>query len=226
MIDRRTALLCTVFIVLMLAAAAWRIATLDDWRTLVMSNGKPLRSLPSLLLFLFPAASALLVGSQYWRVRSADVDAAKIRPWRRWAYFIVIPYCVGMLSLQGLLIVKSLDLVAPFDVAAVGRVVAVAMVILAFLAINQMPKLPWLERRFAPGGKLGPVYGPRYVRTMSRIGIVFLAAAIAWKLAMGPIMGWTSSIYIVVAVALLLAWSVAWRWHLGRKWRLEQSSTP
>jgi hypothetical protein len=130
-----------------------------------------------------------------------------------------------MLLLQGLLIVKSLGVDAPFDVSAIGRTLAVVMVITALLAINQPPKLPWLERRFAPGGKLGPIYGPRYVRTMSKIGIVFLIAAIAWKIAMTPTMGWRSSIHIVVVAALVLAWSIAWRWHLGRKWRLERSAT-
>jgi hypothetical protein len=227
MIDRRTALLCTVLIALMLAAAVWRIAMLDDWSTFAIQYGRSATHLRVswLLLFLFPAASALMLGSLSWRVRTAGVDAAKIRPWRQWAAFLLIPYCLGMLSLQGLLVVKSLGADAPFDVSAIGRIVAIVMVAIALAAINQMPKLPWLERRFAPGGRLGPIYGPRYVRTMSKMGILFLVTAIAWKLAMTPIMGWRSSIYVAVAAALVLAWSIAWRWHLGRKWRLEQSAT-
>jgi hypothetical protein len=36
--------------------------------------------------------------------------------------------------------------------------------------------------------------------------------------------GWRSAPYILAATALLVVWSFAWRWHLGRKWKLEQSA--
>ena len=75
--------------------------------------------------------------------------------------------------------------------------------------------------KFAPGGDLGPIYGPRYMRTLSRILVVFMIAVIAYSLAAPP-MGWRSALFILLAAALLVVWSIAWRCHLGRKWKLEQ----
>jgi hypothetical protein len=63
---------------------------------------------------------------------------------------------------------------------------------MCLLAINQMPKLPWFDSRFAPGGDLGPIYGPRYMRTHSRALVGFMIVVIAYNLAAPPSMGWRS----------------------------------
>ena len=63
MIDRKTALACAALVALMLVAAVWRILTLDGWTILGVQNETPQSSL---LLFVFPAASALVVGALYW----------------------------------------------------------------------------------------------------------------------------------------------------------------
>jgi hypothetical protein len=218
-IDRKTALASAALIVLMLVAAAWRIVMLDDWHTLVVQNEAPL---PSLLLFLFPACSALVVGALYFDGRRARADDAKVRPWRKWAMSLSISYCGGLLLLQGVLIVRSLGLDIPLDLLAIGRAAGILLAIMCLLAINQIPKLPWFERRFAPGGDLGPIYGPRYMRTQSRILVVFMIAVIAWSLSRPPTMAWRSAPSIILATALLVVWSIAWRFHLGRKWKGEQ----
>jgi hypothetical protein len=219
MIDRKTALVCAAFIALMLVAAVWQIITLDGWTILGVQNETPQSSL---LLFVFPAASALVVGALYWDGREARADDAKVRPWHKWGKFLSIGYCGGMLLLQGVLIVRNLGLDTPLDFSAIARSLGLLLAIMSLLAINQMPKLPWFERRFAPGGDLGPIYGPRYMRTQSRILVVFMIAVIAYSFAVTPTMGWRSAPYILLATALLVVWSITWRRHLGRKWKLEQ----
>jgi len=124
--------------------------------------------------------------------------------------------------LQGLLIVRSLGVAIPLDLSATGRTLGVLLAIVCLLAINQMPKLPWFERRFAPGGNLGPIYGPRYIRTQSRILVVFMIAVIAYSLAAPPTMAWRSAPLILLTAALLVVWSINWRIQLGRRWKLEQ----
>jgi hypothetical protein len=219
-IDRKTALVCAALIALMLVATVWEIAMLDDWTTLAVQKGA---SLPSLLLFVFPAASALVVGALYWSGRGATASDAKLRPWLKWGKFLSISYCGGLLLLQGVLVVRSRGVdVLPLDLSAVSRTLAILMSIMSLLAINQMPKLPWFETRFALGGELGPIYGPRYMRTQSRALVAFMIAVIAYNLAAPPTMGWRSTPYILLATALFVAWSIAWRRHLARKWKLEQ----
>jgi hypothetical protein len=222
-IDRKTALASAALIALMLLAAVWRIVMLDDWTTaLAVQNEAPL---PSLLLFLFPASSALLVGALYFDGRGARADDMKVQPWRKWARSLSISYCGGMLLLQGLLIVQSLGLDIPFDLSPIGRAGGVLLAIMSLLAINQMPKLPWFERKFALGGDLGPIYGPRYMRTLSRNLVVFMIAVIAFSLTTPPTMASRSAPYLLLVSALLVIWSIAWQFHLGRKWKAEQLGT-
>jgi hypothetical protein len=226
-IDRKTALASAALIALMLVAAVWRIVMLDDGTTtLAVQNEAPLPSLSLLLfLFLFPASSALLVGALYFDGRGARADDIKVQPWRKWARSLSISYCGGLLLLQGVLIVQSLGLDIPFDLSPIGRAGGVLLAIMSLLAINQMPKLPWFERKFAPGGDLGPIYGPRYVRAVSRNLVVFMIAVIAFSLTTPPTMAWHSVPYILLASAFLVVWSVAWQFHLGRKWKAEQLGT-
>jgi hypothetical protein len=222
MIDRKTALASAALIALMLVAAVWRIVMLDDWTALAVQTET---SLPSLLLLLFPAGSVLLVGALYFDGRGARVDDIKVQAWRKWARSLSINYCGGMLLLQGVLIVWSFGLDIPFDLSPIGRVGGILLAIMSLLAINQMPKLPWFERKFAPGGDLGPIYGPRYMRTQSRILVVFMIAVIAFGLTTPPTMTWRSAPYILLATAFLMVWSIAWRFHLGRKSQAKQLGT-
>ena len=223
MIDCKTALACAGLIALMLALAVWRVITLDDWTTLAVQNADPL---PALLLFAFAASSALVVGALAWTSLVARADAARVRPWHPWGKFLSISYCLGLLLLQGVLVVGSLGLDMPLDLSAIARSLGLVLAIMALLAINQMPKLPWFERRFQPGGDLGPVYGPRYVRTVSRILVVFMIAVIAYSLVATPAMAGCLAVFVLLAAALLVVWSIAWRCHLGRKWRHEQLAVP
>jgi hypothetical protein len=218
-IDRKTALASAALIALMLVAAAWRIITLEDWTTFAVQNEGPL---PSLLLVLFPACSALVVAALYWESRQSEPAEAKLQPWRTWGKSLSIGYCGGLLFLQCLLIVRSLGLDMPFDLSAIGRAGGILLAIMCLLAINRMPKLPWFERRFSPGGELGPIYGPRYMRIQSRILVVFMIAAMVYSLAAPPAMAWRSAAYILLAAALVVIWSVIWRMQLGRKWKLER----
>jgi hypothetical protein len=218
-IDRKTALVCATFIALMLVAAVWRIATLDDWTTLVIANGN---LLPALMLFAFPAASMLVVAALFWNGRGTAADEAKARPWRKWGASLSIGYCGGLLLLQILAIVRTLGLDIPLDLSALARAGGIVLSLMSLLAINQMPKLPWFERAFGPGGQLGPIYGPRFVRLQSRVVVVFMIVVITWSLSVSPPMAWRSVVYILLASALLVVWSLLMRRHMSRKWRLEQ----
>ena len=165
MINQKTALVCAALIVLMLAMAVGRIITLEDWTTITAQNGP---RLPSFLFFLFPACSALVVSALYWTGLRARADA-KVEPWHKWGAFLSISYCGGLLMLQAVLIIGSLKLDLPVHLSAIGRTLAILLAIMSLLAINQMPKLPYFERRSSPGGDLGPIHGPRYMRIQSRI---------------------------------------------------------
>jgi hypothetical protein len=125
------------------AASIAAMSAADDWTTLAVHNEAPL---PSLLLFLFPACSALVVGALYWDGRRARADGAKLQPWRKWGKSLSIGYCGGLLSLQGVLIVRSLSVDMPLDLSAIGRAGGILLAIMCILAINQI---------FAPGGTWG-----------------------------------------------------------------------
>jgi hypothetical protein len=223
MIDRKTGLVSVALIALMLLAAGWRIITLDDWTTLPIRKEA---SLPSLLLLFLPACGALVTGALYWEAFAAKTgDETMLRPWREWGRFVTIGYSTALLLLQGLVIIASLGVGMPFHIWAVTGAGGVLIAIATLPALNRMPKLPWLERRFAPGGELGPVYGPRYVRIESRILVVFFITVIACNLAAAPAVRWGSAAITLLAAAMLLIHSVLWRRHLGRKWNFEQMST-
>ena len=123
-----------------------------------------------------------------------------------------------------MLIVGSLGLAIPFDLSAINRGLGLLLAIMCLVAINRIPKLPWFERRIAPGGDLGPIYGPRYMRIQSWVLVVFMIAVIAYSLVAPPVVGWRAAAYVLLAAAILV-WSIAWRVHLGRKWKLEQSAS-
>jgi hypothetical protein len=223
MIDRKTALACAALIALMLMAAGWRIGMLNDWTTLPISNAA---TLPSLALLFLPACAALVTGAFYWETFGAKTtDDTKLRPWREWGGFVAIPYCATLLLLQGAVIAASLGIDMPLSLADVSRASSILMPILSIAAINQMPKLPWFERRFSPGGDLGPIYGPRYMRIQSRILVAFVLATTAFNLTAPPSMGWRTAVYTLLATALLVVQAIVWRRHLGHKWKLEQMAT-
>jgi hypothetical protein len=219
MIDRKTALICAGLVALMFAAAFWRITSSEAWPA-QMAWTRTL--LPSVKLFVFPAASALFTSSLYWNWSfRASADNPKFAPWQRWARWASISFCVGFSLMQGVLVAQSLALHPPF---AIDRIFAVLVMIVALLALNQMPKLPWFERRFSLGGELGPVYGPRFIRILSKALIVFLIAGFAFAFTAPAPLAQRSFPYILGATALFLLCSIAWRIRLGRKWRLERAA--
>lgn len=221
MIDRTTAWRCAALIALMLALAVWRVTTLDGAALPGLQAGT---TAPAWLMLVFPAASALVVGSLYWTGHRAAIDEAKAQPWRRWGASLALPYCIGLLLMQGLLMVHSLGLDIPLDLAALARAGGLVMALLALLAINRMPKLPWIETAFKVGGQLGPVYGPQYMRLQSRAVVLFMIAVIAWSVAVPPASAARSAVYVLLASAALVAWSIALRLHLHRKWKLDQQA--
>jgi len=214
MVDRKIALLCTTLVVLMFGLTFWRIITPEQLR-FAGQNGA---TAPPLLLLFFPASSALFVGALYWSNLRPRADVAKLEPWRKWGAFLSISYCGGLLLIQVILITRSLNVDLPVDLPAIVRTLAVMLPVICLLAINQAPKLPHFERKWA----LGPIYGPRYIRAVSRSLAAFMIAAIAY-LIMTPVGGRSTSILFSLAAAFLMAWSIAWRLHLARKWKRQQS---
>jgi hypothetical protein len=181
-IDRRTALICVTLIAMMLAAAVWIM--LEGWTVLAVQH----RAILSWLLFFFPTASAFVVGRLYWSSPRTSADVPRAQRWRTWAAFISISYCALLLLLQATVIVMSI-LGMHLYLWTIYRALGVLLGVMIIMAFNQMPKLPYFERRLAPGGDLGPIYGPRYVRIHSKIGIVVGVAVIAFILAATPSMG-------------------------------------
>lgn len=220
MIDRKTALLCMALVVVMLAMAVWRISTLEHW-TIEFQNGAAI-TLPSLRPLVFPACSAVFVGVMFWAGLRARADAAKLEPWRKWGAFLSIGYCACLLLTQVVIIIRSLRPDLPLQPSAIGRTLGILLAIMSLLAINQIPKLPYFERRTAPGGDLGPIYGPRYLRIVSRIMALFMIVVMAYFLAATPGMAWRSTLFFLFATAFFMVCSLAWRLHLGRKWKRQQ----
>jgi hypothetical protein len=219
-IDRKTALLCTALIVLMLVMAVWRISTLEHW-TIEFQNGAAI-ALPSLRPLVFPACSAFVVGVMYLAGLRRQADAAKFEPWHKWGAFVSIGYCACLLLTQVVVIIGSLKPDLHLQPSMINRTLGILIAIMSLLAFNQIPKLPYFERRFAPGGDLGPIYGPRYMRTLARILTLFMIAMIVYFLAAPPGMAWRSTLLFFLATAFFMACSIAWRLHLGRKWKRQQ----
>jgi hypothetical protein len=221
-IDRKTALLCAALIVLMFVMAAWRISTLEHW-TIELQNGAAI-TLPSLRPLIFPACSTFVVGVMYCAGFNARADAAKLEPWRKWGAFVSISYCGCLLLTQVVIIITSLEPDLPLHPSAIGRTLGILIAIMSLIAINQMPKLPYFERKSAPGGDLGPIHGPRYMRTISKILALFMIVAIAYFLAATPDMAWRATLFFFLATAFFMICSIAWRLHLGRKWKRQRSA--
>jgi hypothetical protein len=183
-------------------------------------------TVPSLILLVFPVSSALVAGVLYWG--RARADAAKLEPWRKWGAFLSISCCGGLLLTQLVVIIRSFHVDLPLPLWAIGRALPVMMMIMWLLAINQMPKLPYFERRLRIGGELGPIYGPRFTRAKSRVAALLIIATIAGILAATPGatpgMPWRLLLFIFVATVCLMAWAITWRLHLARKWKREQSA--
>ena len=82
--------------------------------------------------------------------------------------------------------------------------------------------LPWFERRVFPGGELGPIYGPKYMRIYSRISVAYVVVMTSCIYALPNHV----SLSIVVATAVFLVWTRALQVSYRRKWKLEQSRAP
>jgi hypothetical protein len=149
MIDRKTALVSTSLIALMLVAAVVRIVVLDDWPRQANLD----EALRLWQFFTFPFIAAMLVVSLYANGRRAIAVEAKVQPWYEWGRFLSIGVCLCLLAMQGLLVAISLGLQVPvLALVAAGSAILAAEVIIVMQAINQVPKLPWFERRFFPAG--------------------------------------------------------------------------
>ena len=214
MIDRKAALVCAALIALTLAAAVARIVLLDDWP--ILANQEALLW----LMFLVPATVGLFVASLYANGRRTIAADAKVKPWYDWGKRLSIAVCAGLLWIQGLLILQSLGLQVPALDSAAGYAVAAAVAIMTLLAINQMPKLPWFQSKMYPAGELGPIYGPRYIRVHSRIGVLYWVAMYASIFALPN----DVPLCIVLITSIYLVWTRAVQHHYGRKWKLEQSA--
>lgn len=219
MVDRKVALLCATLVVFMFGLAFWRIITPEQLSVASQSGA----TAPSLFLLFFPASSALFVGVLYWSNFRARANAAKLEPWRKWGAFLSISYCGGLLLIQVMLIIKSLNVDLPLDLSAIVRILAVMLTVMCLLAINQAPKLPHFERRLVSGWGLGPIYGPRYIRVVSKGLALFAIAAIAYLVIMTPTGGRSTSFLFSLVAACFMVWCIAWRVHLARKWKRQQS---
>lgn len=51
-----------------------------------------------------------------------------------------------------------------------------------------------------------------------------MIAAIAFFLAAAPGKAWHSTLFFFLAAAFLMVCSIAWRLHLGRKWKRQQQA--
>ena len=170
-------------------------------------------------MFLIPAIVGLFVAGLYASGRRTIAADAKVKPWYDWGKRLSIAVCTSLLWIQGLLILQSLGLQVPALGSAAGYAVPAAMAIVTLLAINQMPKLPWFQSKMYPAGELGPIYGPRYIRVHSRIGIVYCVAMYASIFTLPNHV----PLCIVLITAIYLVWTTAAQLHYGRKWKLART---
>jgi hypothetical protein len=217
MIDRKVALESAVLVALMLLAAVARIIFVHD-------SSIPANQEAALLwqTFLLPINPALLVVTLYANGRRAIAAGAgaEVQPSYDWGKRLSIGCCAGTLLIQGQLILQSFGLQVPEFAVMVGYATAVAMSILVLMTINHTPKLPWLEGGSLPGGKLGPIYGPRFIRANAKIWLLCFIIVMPCVLGL-PRQAW---LYILLAFASAFVWTTALRVHYGRRSKLGQST--
>jgi hypothetical protein len=80
--------------------------------------------------------------------------------------------------LQAVLIVGSLGVDIPLDLSAIARSLGLLLAIMSS-SRSTGSEASMVRRQVRPGGDLGPIYGPRYMRTQSKILVVFMVAVIA-----------------------------------------------
>lgn len=221
MIDRKAALVSSVLVVLMLLGAVARII-------LVHYSPVAANLQTSLLwqILLLPLCPALLVVTLYANGRRAIAAGAKVEPSYAWGRRLSIGVCAGTLLIQSQLIILSLDF-HPELISSLGYAFVLALSLLVLLAINQSPKLPWLEprpswfyRKFFRAGELGPIYGPRFMRANAKIWLLCLIVVIPCAFALPKHL----PLYILLAFGSALLWTMALRHRYSRRWALERSS--
>jgi hypothetical protein len=159
----------------------------------------------------------MLVVTLYANGRRALAAEARVQPWYASGKRLAIGLCACVLLVQGQQILQSLGLQAP---VSAGRAIAIVAVIIGLLTMNEIPKLPWFERRFGAGGELGPIYGPRYLRAYGRIWVMgFMAMMACFFVPPADAWGYIPFASLVPAVCVM----VVQRYYRRRLW-LDQST--
>ena len=204
MIDRKGFWFCIACILVMCAAAFWRISLLPDWHALPRFNdsGAPISSITSLILFVSPGGIALVLLIQRagrWLIKSPD---EAIKPWKKWNRLLMVAMSVVMTLSQSFIIARSLGIFPPVTSVQMARGTFVVMGVLLIIVFNSLPKLPWLNTRFLD---LDSANGARFMRARAYFGIVLGLLMIVTGLFV-PIGALRSVIWGAFAVVMVCTW--------------------
>lgn len=173
MIERKVFWIAWVFVVVMLAAAAWRVSLLPDWTHLPRYdlNGVALSPTSSAVLLAMPGAVLFIMARLTWRARTAWAPVESLRPWKKWASVVLVPVSMILTLLQAFIIVRSLGLLSAMNMAPFTRGVFVVLGLMAMVINNALPKLPWLRSRIA-FLNLDPDKGAKFLRLRAWLGVL------------------------------------------------------
>jgi hypothetical protein len=183
MIHRTAVVISIALMLVMLAAALWRIDLLPDWAYGLNGAPPPIRK-PA-VMFIVPACVAFVgavLALMKW-LTTATADA--VEPWRRWGSNTLIAYGMFCTLFHLYFVARSVGFAESFSPMVVTRTVDVLAGCLIIVMANQRPKLPPLPSRFG-FGQLDPVRGSQLLRFGGRFVVLFGLAIIIAAFVMPP----------------------------------------
>ena len=172
MINRKAIWITIVFVIVMVAAAVWRLSLLSDW-TLFTYTGVSTTRHHNYWTGLFqpPSWVLLFMGILVVSGLNKRGPKEKVHAWKNWYSFLLISFGVIVSAIQFLTIARSLRVTTALDPIAVDRAEIALLGLLIIVTGNQLPKLPWLQSCIALL-QLTPVQGENYLRVRGRLTVV------------------------------------------------------
>jgi hypothetical protein len=171
MINRKAVLISTLFVIVMVAMAIWRLSLLPDW-TLFTYTGVGATRHHNYWTGLFQPPSWLILFMGILAISGWNKHGPReaVDAWRNWYSFLLISFGVIVTAIEFLTIGRSLGVTANLDPIAVDRAEIALLGLLIMATGNHLPKLPWLQSRIALL-RLTPVQGENYLRVRGRLTV-------------------------------------------------------
>ncbi len=214
MINRKAIWITAVFVIVMVAAAIWRLSLLPDWTLFTYTGASTTRHTTYWTgLFQPPSWVLLFMGLLAASGFNKSGPKDEVHAWKNWYSFLLISFGVIVSAIQFLTIARSLGVTSALDPIAVDRAEIALLGLLIIVTGNQLPKLPWLQSRIALL-QLAPVQGENYLRVRGRLIVVTGIAVVVSASLMSVKL--VAPVIIVVALGCVGV-SILWRVQLKRR---------